>query len=185
MFISTSSEVRIGLVLVPPPLATLAAESETPLDSFLNLEQLSGILSDRDVAYYLWYNSKARQLVPYLIDDLVPLVDDVMFQKWIAEHQAIYDKVAAECDAKYSIAGGGSRRALAVDYGSACFYTPTCQSGVLFLTGSAEDPYSGQLNHYYDAILAELSKSTRVTDLAKFAVFDKYVGSPVSAPLTQ
>lgn len=185
MFISTSNEVRVGLVLVPPPLATLAAESEIPLDSFLNLDQLSGILSDRDVAYYLWYNSKASQFVPYLINDLTPMVDDVMFQKWITEHQVIYDKVAMECDAKYSIAGGGSRRALAVDYGSECFYTPTCQSGVLFMSGSAEDPYSGQVNHYYDAILAELAKSTRVIDLVKFAVFDKYVGAPIPATQTQ
>lgn len=185
MFIPTSNEPRVGLVLVPPPLASLAADSEVPLDSFLNLEQLSGILSDQDVAYYLWYNTKAREFVPYLAEDLASILDEVNFKKWIAEHQAIYDKVARECDAKYSIAGGGSRRALAVDYGSECFYTPTCSSGVLFMSGSAEDPYSGQENHYYDAILAELSKSNRVIDLVQFAVFDKYVGAPVPATQTQ
>ena len=181
MFISTSSEPRIGLVVIPPALHAIAAESDFPLDGFTNLDQRSGILSDADVSYYLWYNSKAKEWVPELAGDLVSLFDEPTFQAWIANHQALYDKVTAECDAKYSIAGGGSRRALAVDYGSGCFYTPTCSSGVLFMTGSAEDPYSGHKSHYYDAVLAELAKAMRVSDLAQFTVFDKYVGAPLVA----
>jgi hypothetical protein len=181
MFISTSSEPRIGLVVIPPALYAIAAESDFPLDGFTNLDQLSGILSDADVSYYLWYNSKAKEWVPEVADDLTSLFDEPTFQAWIANHQALYDKVVAECDAKYSIAGGGSRRALAVDYGSGCFYTPTCSSGVLFMTGSAEDPYSGRKSHYYDAVLAELAKAVRVTDLTQFTVFDKYVGAPMVA----
>lgn len=181
MFISTSSEPRIGLVVIPPSLADVAAESDFPLDGFTNLDHLSGILSDADVSYYLWYNSKASEWVPELAGDLISLFDEPTFQAWINNHRSLYDKVCAECDAKYSIAGGNSRRALAVDYGVGCFYTPTCSSGVLFMSGSADDPYSGRKSHYYDAILAELAKCMRVSDLTQFTVFDKYVGVPMDA----
>jgi len=181
MFISTSSEPRIGLVVIPPSLAVVAAESDFPLDGFINLDQLSGILSDADVSYYLWYNSKAKEWVPELADDLISLFDEPTFQAWISNHRSLYDKVCAECETKYSIAGGGPRRALAVDYGSGCFYTPTGSSGVLYMSGSAEDPYSGQKSHYYDAIIAELAKFMRVSDITQFTVFDKYVGASQDA----
>lgn len=179
MFISSSSDPRVGLLLIPPTIAQVVLDSAIPLDSLSNLEQLSGILSDADVSYYLWYNSKAKELLPELAGDLVSLYNEPSFQQWIDTHQTIYNKVAAESDAKYSIAGGGSRRSLAVDYGSGCFYTPTCSSGILFMLGSAEDPYSGQKNHYYDAVLAELAKVIKIADITAFTVFDKYVGAPL------
>lgn len=174
--IPTSS--RIGIALIPPRLSDgLLNESDIQcLDMFSDLNELSGILSDEDVAYYLWYNSRISDFMPgFSASDFVCVINDPRISSWVLEHQTVYDRVAKESEAKYSIAAGGSRRALAVDYGGGCYYAPILSSGVLYLVGTESDPYEGNAGHFYDAVLAQLSKVVRVSDLAQYDVFDKFV----------
>lgn len=177
MFISAAEGARVGLALIPPGLATGVLDETIPIDSFINLDQLSGILSDADVSYYLWYNTKVSEFAKDLASNLISISDETFVKNWIEAHRVVYNKESAECNAKYSIAGGGSRRALAVDYGAECFYIPRYSSGVLYLIGCADNPYVDGEQHYYDAVMSELAKSLRVSDLANFAAFDKYVSS--------
>jgi len=176
-FIPTST--RIGIALIPPKLSdgVLNDDEVAVLDAFCDLPELSSILSDQDVAFYLWYNTKMADLVPGFVNhsDFIPILLEPRVQGWIVEHQTVYDKVVLESEAKYSIAKGGSKRALSVDYGNGCYYTPILSSGVLYLVGTETDPYLGKAYHFFDAALAQMSKSVRISDLARYDIFDMFV----------
>lgn len=165
------------VALIPKTIYSEFSTVDFPYDVFKDPVLLSRILSEEDICYYIWYNSRLAAFLPEMAGEVKTIATSDPFQQWVSERGELYETCAKAHDVKYSIAEKTKKKS--VDYDCVGKYTPAYQAGVLFMLGHDKSPYES-LDLYYDAILTEMSKTMSVKEMAEYCVFDNYLVQSVA-----